>query len=759
MRRSAVSFLVALGLLICAGVALKLIVTPEEVHSRIESQLQRTFNRRVDIERVTIVLHQGVKVSGLKVYESEAFPGNIFLSSEYLILKYKLASLLRGRVELDEVRLMAPSINLVRRRDGISNLQDMFGTEHGEKKEKSGIPPLYAADKITIEQGRLSVRDYQRWVNLKVSDFNLLARNFSPEKPFPIQISFSNQTKFAGKTVRNKLDLVGEIMLAKFDAKAAYLVAKKLKVDIDGERIELKGRVKNFHSPEFDLNMSLPAFDSVKLSKYVKMPEGIRVPASKIAMKLKLPYSTSVSSAVAVSTFTETETDAETFAGVITPERYILEKLELDAPPVKLALSGVIEAKGGKWANLKAVLAKVDAEKASGFWDVWRTKNFGGTAEGTLELRGPLKKLKPKSLALVFKDFSMEYKPGKKISHADITLRGTKGLENLHARVSKGRYVAYGNAFSDFDMDFTVAGEDMVFKKFATTWNESRLSLVGCVKNFRKKDEQKFFFDGTVDKFKVADTYSAIENYIILRKKEKDEPIEYGKPWATTFRFGIPATFPDLEGRLMFNEAISPNFQTQNFKLEMALGKISRGLDDVSGIFKIGFGPGRIRQVPLVRKANGLLNVLIFPFSYMHEIYQKARLSMDNVVLNTLDITRTYGDFAVKKGKVDVRYIHFDSPQFAAYANGTADFSTEKVNLDVIMRSMAAGARLPDRLVDTQGRPSIRLKVKDNLNEPTAEINLNKVTSDALENALSEGLKRGTMLDPIDGKLTCGRKL
>jgi hypothetical protein len=629
----------------------------------------------------------------------------------------------------------------------------MFGRDSGENEGKFHIPPLYAADRIAVERGRLLVRDYQRRVRVQVRDFNLLVRDFNPKEPLPIQFSFSNLSKFAGKTIKTKLDVVGEIMMGNFDPTAGYLVSKKIKIDIDGQKIEMKGRIENFDSPTLDLNVSLPRLQSGVLAKYVEVPAGIDIPKSNIDIKLTLPYSHVVSTAVAVSTAAESEIEEETFGGILLPDRYEIGKFELQAWPAKVILSGVVEPRG-EWANLKVRLPRVDVGKASGFYQVWKAMGFGGTAEGSFELRGPLKKLKLKKLFLMLKDFSVEYKQGKKVSNADITLKGTKGFSNLHARVTKGRYVAYGNAYSDIDMDFNVVGKNLVFKHVSTTWNESRIKAKGCVKNFKEKE--KIFFDGTVDKFKVDETYSAIENYIILRKKEKGEPIERGKPWATTFRFGIPEKFPDLEGRLVFTEAVSPNFQSNNFKLELALSNISRGLDDVTGIYKIGFGPGRIRNVPAVRKANGLLNVLLFSFSYMHEIFQKARLSMDNVVLETLDITRTYGDFVVKKGKVDSRYIHFDSPQFAAYADGIADFSMEKVDMNVIMRSMSKGARLPDRLVDTQGRPSIKIKVVDNLNEPTAEINLSKVQADALENALAEGLKRGSVLDPVDDKLTCG---
>ena len=114
------------ALILLSGVVLRLVVTPEALRTRIASHLEKSFKRPVSIDHVSIVLHQGLKISGLRVEESEAFGGGEFLSSEFLIAKYKLSSLLRGRIVLTEVRLMGPRIRLIRRRAGVTNIEDMI---------------------------------------------------------------------------------------------------------------------------------------------------------------------------------------------------------------------------------------------------------------------------------------------------------------------------------------------------------------------------------------------------------------------------------------------------------------------------------------------------------------------------------------------------------------------------------------------------------------------------------------------------------
>ncbi len=77
--------------------------------------------------------------------------------------------------------------------------------------------------------------------------------------------------------------------------------------------------------------------------------------------------------------------------------------------------------------------------------------------------------------------------------------------------------------------------------------------------------------------------------------------------------------------------------------------------------------------------------------------------------------------------------------------------------MKVLMRAAGSGARLPVRLVDSEGRPSIELLLKDDLNVPSTPLTFRKMRKMDLERALAEGLKRGKEIRFNEGLLDCGR--
>ncbi|TBR25052.1 hypothetical protein EPO15_02825, partial [bacterium] len=97
-------------------------LSPERLRPQIVAQLERTFQRRVDIEGVGVALHQGVRVTGLKVHARPGAPEPFFLSADLMIVRYSLPALLQGRFVLTLVRLVNPRVALYRRPDGSWNL-------------------------------------------------------------------------------------------------------------------------------------------------------------------------------------------------------------------------------------------------------------------------------------------------------------------------------------------------------------------------------------------------------------------------------------------------------------------------------------------------------------------------------------------------------------------------------------------------------------------------------------------------------------
>src|SRR5437879_6328687 len=159
----AVSFAVLLTVFAVATAALvaQYIVSPDALKVIITAQLQDAFHRPVQIQDVKFNAYQGIRVQGLKVLESADFSGGEFLTSDYLLAKYKWSALLHKRLEFERIQLTAPRIQLVRATDGRWNWQDILASlaprRSDRDRSKLTLPVNLFAHVISIEHGVVTI--------------------------------------------------------------------------------------------------------------------------------------------------------------------------------------------------------------------------------------------------------------------------------------------------------------------------------------------------------------------------------------------------------------------------------------------------------------------------------------------------------------------------------------------------------------------------------------------------------------------------
>lgn len=716
--------------LLAAGAGFYLLqryVTPEWLQSVITAQLQQTFQRPVHIRRVSVVLQRGIRVDGLSVSEDPAFPGETFLSSEALLIRYKVGALLHGRLELSSVQLVSPRIELVRRADGTWNIEALL---HRPTPPRGlfALPPLQSADELRIEDGELLVRDLARGRSYRVEALRAALDDVGLEKPFPVEADFRSVSVVGGRRIDADVSFSGVVSLAGLRRPEAYVAAKRFVVKAAGRTLELSGSLRDLDAPRLELRVKLPPVDSAWLSAMLPVPAGLSLPGGALRLKLSAPSS-----------------------GLPLLERpYVLEQLEGDLGFGRLFVRGRLE--GLRSGKATVSMRGLDLARAAACWKPWAAKAPRGTLSGSVSFSGPVSSPSVSALALDLREFGLRISSGQSIAKVDLSLKGAREMRDLELVVRGGSYVGLGNEFSDVRVAARIRDGDLDLRDIQATWHNARAKAVGCVR--RLTSPREVVFDATVDRLRTDELYAGIEKSIALHHAVSGSAPSSG-PWARVFKHAIPRRFPDLRGRIRVANASSPNFDTQNLELLLDLKDIQRGLRHVNGSFRAAFGPGRVTNVQSVREAHRVLNVLLLPFTYMHEMNAKAVMSLDTATPKTLDFNRVFGDFTARDGLVDVHLLNVDGPQFVGYADGDVDFSKERIAAKVLMRLTKSRGQLPDRLVDTTGRPAIELQLSDDLNKPSANITLRKMGSSDIEDALALGMKRIAPLDPLSGGL-CG---
>jgi hypothetical protein len=195
-------------------------------------------------------------------------------------------------------------------------------------------------------------------------------------------------------------------------------------------------------------------------------------------------------------------------------------------------------------------------------------------------------------------------------------------------------------------------------------------------------------------------------------------------------------------GHIRVGEIAHPNFNCKDVELLWSLRGVTPALDQVSGEARLIFGPGRVSDVPAVQDANKFLRVVFLPFVFMHKMNKLSVFSTATAYPKSLDFAKIDGEYGASRGVATTRYFHVDSPQLVAYAEGTADFGREIVDMNILTRLGSFDGTLPEWWVDEKGRPAIGFRVKGDINKPDLEPRFKKIGETEIEKEVEEGRAR-----------------
>lgn len=720
------ALLALVALLVVAGSAafLRFMLTREELAAVISSQLQDALQRPVQMADVNVMLLQGIRIRGLRVLEAPGFPGPDFLTSEIAVAKYRWKALLQRRLEFSEVRLVSPRIQLVRRQDGAWNIEGLLRARAEEPKKTLVLPVGLAADVVSIENAQLSVRDLARQRLVAVRNFDLEVSDFSSSDAFPFKLAFETTASLGGKPIELKAAGAGRISLAGFAWKDAWFEFERLRVSADGDSLSASGRVTGFGAPVADVRLKLPRITSETLGRYWPAPSGIALPPMLARLRFALPK----------------------------PELLRLDSVDLAAEPLRLRASGQVSlGAGGGAYRLNVSAPSSSLERVAALWTALSARKVAGTGDCSFTVVGKLgldDRPVIERLGLHLKGFGAILSTSAAVSGADVTINGSKNLDELELHAPRGRLIAYGNAFSDINLGLRLAEGDLDVERLDFTWSVSHVKLKGRIRNFNAP--KGVDVEGSVDKLVLQEAIAATAAIVQQIKAAKGQAVvpESERKWSQVFKYAIPKSFPATNGSVRIAELVQPNFNTFNVDLKWGLRGISTGLDNVSGWVRTGFGPGRVSNIPELENAHKLLKIIFLPFVFMQKMNNAARFSVETLYPKTLDFNRIYGQYALMAGVVDITPFHVDSGQLVACAQGKVDFPREQVALKVFTRLTSPSVSLPQYLTDEKGRASIQFFVKDDLNKPNAELDVHKMSATAIEDCIQEGTTRGQALSP-----------
>jgi uncharacterized protein involved in outer membrane biogenesis len=174
---AAVAVLVMGGLLVWAARLVGSLNTPA-FQKQVLDQVSAAVGTRVEVKKMDIKLLEGVTLEGVSLANPAPFTGSL-ATADGVVLRYNLASLLSGRVDVERLSLRKPVIAVVMDQKGSFNYEKLGGGASARPASSSGggtasaSPLKLVISKLAVDDAVVSMVDDRKASFLKIDDASL----------------------------------------------------------------------------------------------------------------------------------------------------------------------------------------------------------------------------------------------------------------------------------------------------------------------------------------------------------------------------------------------------------------------------------------------------------------------------------------------------------------------------------------------------------------------------------------------------------
>lgn len=683
--------------------------SPEQARRIAVEQLGALLHRGVVIDRL-VLTPRGIKIRGLRVLRGRAGGEGDLLTCDSVVLTVKLKPLLHRRLEFDSVRLQSPQISLFRDVDGSWSLADVFGSSATARR--GTLPLALVAAEMVIEDGVLRVDDRVNGRKAVLEKFYLKVDEFDTRNAFPVETSLISAVSFGTRTVTTSLEAEGAVDLEGMTWSSATAHAFRLKAMVEGLEVSGTAEATSFAPLRVDADLSTAALGPDRWKRLAGRAWPLSLPAARWKLKASMPA----------------------------PGMLELEQAQAQTPAGKFSATGIVDFAGASPdLSLEVSGQDIDVAQVAAWYPPWGRRSPAGRANIRASLTGWPGRLQAREGELSLRGFGSSW-GDRTLSGVDLDASAEDEFSKMRITVTQGKAVGFGATFTDLSSNLTLKKQDLAVDRLTFHWGGSKVSLRARVANISAPKE--VVLSGSFDKLRWEDAQRlvlAVKASISTRTRtaEDDE-----RPWVRTFKYAIPRGFPDTVGRVRVGELTQADVACRDLDLLWALRGVTQDLDKVSGEARMRIGSGHVSDVPALQGSHKILRVIFLPFVFMHKMNNLSVFSAATAYPKTLDFSRIEGEYAVSKGVALTRYFHVDSAQLVAYADGTADFAHEKVDMNILTRLTSYRGTLPEWWVDEAGRPAIGFRVKGDLSNPDLEPRFKKIGEGEIERLVEEGRAR-----------------
>ena len=195
----------------------------------------KAVGARITVEDASLSPFSSVTLKGLKVQTTGAQP---LLTVRELQARYSLMDIIGGRINVDEVSVVGPVVNVVMNADGTSNLDPFTQPKPGAtpkkvEPSKPGGPPQVDVKKVTLKNGTVSVLQMAKGgsrTSLEVTSLNVSLDNL--KNGGPARFTLEADLKYGSGAETNLSELAAQVKAGAAAELAADLKPRKAQADL-----------------------------------------------------------------------------------------------------------------------------------------------------------------------------------------------------------------------------------------------------------------------------------------------------------------------------------------------------------------------------------------------------------------------------------------------------------------------------------------------------------------------------------------------
>lgn len=188
MRKALIVVGIIVAVLVVLVVALPFFVNADSFRPRVQSELQQSLGRKVEIGKLSLsLLAGGVTAGDISIADDPAFSSKPFLHARSLDVGVDMGALIFSRkLNVRSLTLVEPQVALLHNTAGKWNFATL-GTTKSEKPAASAAPADFSVDKLRIVHGSITAGD-PKGKQYTYSDVSLDASNISYNSPVPFTV-------------------------------------------------------------------------------------------------------------------------------------------------------------------------------------------------------------------------------------------------------------------------------------------------------------------------------------------------------------------------------------------------------------------------------------------------------------------------------------------------------------------------------------------------------------------------------------------